>query len=205
MIKSVECLKRIIEEYGEGWKKQLAIYLDGEREDEGIGEDTYFLQFMNAYKEDVISGNVAELRKVEKLIYNDLLYNDLRLYMDQMLNVYYAIEPLRILEIKDYDKAVQLVDYIFEQNIVRYNIDAAERYQEYGLESEEHFVDIAGVLDSMCNFVVSNNFHINTINKIAYQNTRLSKNLCKYVAEKVDMYFEQLRMKLILEGLPTAF
>lgn len=203
MKNSIELLKEIIKEIGEDWKRCLDTYLKQELEEIDVEEaypyNDLFSEFINAYKEDVIDNKTSILNQIEKLINNDLLLNCLKSYVNKLLNAYHAINPLRVLEVQNREKAIELVGLVFEQVILRYNPDAKNKYKEFGLEKESEFVDIAGVLNSLSTFIVVQNLHREAMTEVIRLNTRLSKEISEYIAESVDKNFESLKSKIILE------
>lgn len=209
MKSSIQLLNDIIETIGDDWKKSLDTYLKGEEDEtdvEGVAQySNLFSDFVNAYKEDVIDNATSVLQQIEKNINNDLLFNNLQNHVKKLLRAYNAINSLRVLEVQDYKKATRLVDFIFEQVIIRYDSNADESYTEFGLETEEEFRLISGVLDSLCTFIVSQNFHRKAMAEIIRFNTRLSRDISEYISDIIDQNFESLKTKIILEKIfPSA-
>lgn len=201
MKNSIEILNTIIETIGDEWKKYLDTYLKKD-EIEGTPQYTELLsEFINAYKEDVIDNKIPVLTQIEKTIDNDLLFNSLKGYTDALLEAYHAIAPLRVLEIKDYKRAVRLVDFIFEQIILRFDPNAKKKYKEFEFEKEEEMLLVIGVLNSLCTFIVCHNLHKTAMADTIRLNTRLSRDISEYIAEIIDQNFEQLKTKIILEKL----
>lgn len=205
MKSSIELLNEIIKEIGEDWKKCLDTYLKQESDETDVEEapsyDNLFSEFINAYKEDVIDNKSSILKQIEKTINNDLLFNRLKGYVDKLLEAYNAINPLRVLEVQDCKKAMGLIDFAFEQVVLRYNPDAKEKYAEFGLEKEGEFLVIAGVLNSLSTFIIAQNLHREATAEVIRFNTRLSKEISEYIAEIMDQNFESLKTKIILEML----
>lgn len=205
MKSSVELLNEIMKEIGEDWKKSLDTYLKQELDEIEAGEafpyNNLFSEFIDVYKEDVIDNKASILKQIEKIINNDLLLNRLKVYVDKLLEAYHAINPLRVLEVQDHKKAMGLIDYVFEQIVLRYNPDAKERYAEFGLEKEGEFLAVAGVLNSLSTFIVAQNLHREATVEVIRFNTRLSKEISEYVATIMDQNFENLKTKIILEML----
>lgn len=201
MKSSLEYLEKIIELYGDNWKKRIDTYLNQEDSDEKDDNESYIEEFLNAYKEVVIENNESEMKKVERIIDNDLLFNDIKVYVENLLNIYYAAESLRVLEVKDSRLAEKLVDSIFEQCIIRLNPAIIAQYKEFEIASEDAFRSLASVLASLGTFSVRNNLYIDEITNVIYRNTRLSKTMCQYISGKIDKNFEQLRLMLIMQKL----
>lgn len=203
MQNSIEVLNKIIKKIGEDWKKCLDTYLkyeSGEIDAEEMPQyGGLFVEFVNAYKEDIIDDKASVMKQMEKKINNDLLFNDLNDYIDKLLEAYNAINPLRVLEVQDYQKAKKLVDFIFDQVIIRLNPNAQEKYADFGLGNKEEFLNVGGVINSLCTFIVLQNLHKDAMPEMIRLNTRLSKDLTEYIAEKTDQNFESLKTQLILK------
>lgn len=199
MQNSIKCLDKIIENAGDEWKKKLDNFLKDDKLEEDTVLGKAFIEFIDACKEDVIHNNENTIKEIELKINNDLLFNDTITYVKELLNVYYAAEEFRILEKKDYKLAERAVDIIFQQAIVRYNPSLDESYADYGFASKEGMVKIINVLDSLTTFAITNNLYITSVDEAVYQNIRLSRNMCQYIAGKVDEAFDQIRWKLITE------
>ena len=203
MKSSVELLDEIIEMAGDEWKKYLDLYLKRETEDD---EETceyveYFDTFIETYKEDLLDNKKKNLTQIEKKLNNDLLSANLKNYMDKILEAYHAINPLRVLEVQDIDKAKEFLDFAFAYEILRFDPDAKEKAcQKFELEKEE-ITAVMGVLDSLCTFIVSRNLHSDAMGEVIRYNTRLSKELSTYIAEAIEYNFDKLQMKIVVEKL----
>lgn len=196
---SIGILKELMSRGGEDWKKKLDAYLQGNQTDNE--EEELYLSFLGACEEDVIENKADILKKIEKMVNNDLLYGDLMGRIKNSLEAYYDMEPLRVLEVKDYQMALRLVDHVFEKAIVRFDPDVDEAYGEFGLDSNSTYIEIISVFVSLCEFIICKNLHRNAMVDVIYRNIRLSKKMCNYIADKIDNYFDQIRMKLILEKM----
>lgn len=205
MKSSLEYLEKIIELHGDKWREKLDIYLkqeeDDEKDDKKDDNESYIEDFLDAYKEVVIENNESEMKKVEEIINNDLLFHNIKMHVEDMLRVYYAAESLRILQVKDIKLAEKLVDSVFEQCIIRLNPAIIEQYNKFEIASEDAFRSLVSVLASLSSFSVKNNLYIDEIAKVIYRNTRLSKTMCQYISKKIDENFEELRLMLIMQKL----
>ena len=203
MTSSIDYLKMLIEKAGDDWKKKLDSYLEDDSSDSIADKEcrAYFQKFINAYKEEVIGNKTDAIKKTEKLLNNDLLYSSLKTYIDNSLALYYAGEPLRILEIKDIGKAYKLVDLVFEQAMLRYNPQIANNYEDFYFESKETFVSILNVFESLCTFIISHNLYHTAIVETVSVNLRLSEKLCQYISDMIDKNFEHLQIRMLVEKL----
>lgn len=200
MLNSVESLKILIENLGEEWKDRLTVFFRRPDEIEAY-EKKYIIDFMNSYKEDFIGSRPFNLAGVEKLIGSDILNNEIENYVDDMLNLYYASEPLRELERENPARIRTAVDYIFERVVLRFESGYEKSYDKYEFKTEEAFTECANVLDSLTTFVVSRNLHKATMTEVIYDNIRLTKENCQYIADKINENFVLLQRKLIVGRL----
>ena len=142
-----------------------------------------------------------ELKKVAEEIDNDLLLGELKEYIDGLLSGYYAAEPLRIMEKKDYGNAVRLIDAIFEQYILRLNPEFIDSYEEYEFQMQKDFREVTYLLDSLVGFLVKRSLSKQAMVDAIYANIRLSRDLCRYIADLADRSFDRIQMKLIVDKL----
>ncbi len=200
MTNSVESLKILIDTFGEGWKDRLTYYFRGQGEFQPE-EKRCLIDFFNAYREDFIGNRLFNLAGVEKLIDNEVLNDKIENYVDDMLNLYYETEALRALEAKEPVKVKAAIDFIFEQVILRYNSDFEDFYDKFGFAGREEFGISARALDSLCTYVVTENFYKTTIIDVVYNNTRLSNEMCRHIGSKIEDNFVTLQRKLLVGKL----
>ena len=197
---SNQYLQELIENEGENWKQTLDAFFRGE-EDLDSDIEECILNFLNACKEEIIDNKKDSLKKIEKVIDNDLLYKSVRGYVEDMLYPYHASAPLRTCEVKDSEAAVKHIEEIFNHAILRFNPNISQKYSEFGFENEESFIDFLNVFDSMCTFVISRNLHCESIEQFIERKTKLPKKLCTKITELINMNFNQLQLNFIIERL----
>lgn len=198
---SIECLKELIEQLGDDWKHVLDDFFKVEENELDDATSNDIIDFLNVCKEEIIEDKTSSLQKVEKLIDNDLLYKNIQSYVDDMLRPYYASAPLRTLEVKNQELAIATVEEIFNRAILRFDPNIPKKYEEFGFENDNAFVEFLNILDSICTFVVGKNFCIEAIEDFCYAQTRLPKKLCKKIAELLDANLTQLKLNFIVEKL----
>lgn len=197
---STTYLNKIIEVYGSDWLQRLDSYIK-EDNTADTEDDPFFSDFISAYREATIDCKSSEIKKVEKLISNDLVFSQLNAYIEKRLSAYHAIEPLRIIDKTDPEKALNMVDLIYEQAIIRYNPDLDEHFSEYDLADKDTFADIINVLISLTTFIVTRNLYSTAIYDAICLNTRLTASMCQHIADKIEQNFDQIRFRLIMEKL----
>ena len=57
------------------------------------------------------------------------------------------------------------------------------------------------MLDSLAVYLVTGNLHKTTMTEVIYDNTRLTKENCQYIADKINENFVLLQRKLIVGKL----
>ncbi len=194
-------LKKMMEQLGENWKEILDSFF--KEDDEQIDDDmeNCILSFLDACKEEIIADKPASLQKVEKMIDNDLLYKNIQVYLDKMLQPFYVSAPLRTHAVKDEAAAIRNIEAIFQNAILRFYPNISKQYAKYGFENQDAFINFLNVFDSMCAFTISKSFCREAIEDFIYAQTRLPKKMCKKVAELIDANFLSLQMNYIIERI----
>lgn len=199
--KSVKYLNRLQETVGEAWKQELDCYLKDE-EDELSGESKdCIIDFIMTYKEEIIENQTSNLQEVEKKIKNDLLLNNLKDYMKELLESYYAFAPLRVFYVKAPDKMPDLIEEIFARTILRYNFDILQEYEKFGFDNTKAFGDFLNTLDGVCTYVVKRNMYSAAIEDFIYDQTRLPRTLCKRLTDLIEANFDSMKLNYIIEKL----
>ncbi len=195
---SIECLREIKETLGEDWKKNFIDYLDDEVEMDDVS-GKLFNKFMALYREDVIEGKSK--KEIEKFLNNDLVFAHLNEAIDDMLSAYYASSSIRALEKRKLDKAKECIEKIFNKGVLRFYPEIINEYEQYEFESTETFSNFLNAFGSLCDFIIEQNFYYDSIVKALYNNMRLSKELCEYIAKLIEGNFQTMKLTLILKKL----
>lgn len=200
MKSSIEALNELSSRYNEEWKQFLDSYLkDDEEVPEEAGE--YIENFLSACKEDTISNKLDNWKKLEAKINNDLLYDNLQNYIKKSLRAYYAAAPLRVLDAQDENKASEAIHSIFDNVILRFDINIIDDFEKYGFSSQDAFTDFLNMLDSFCSYMAERNFCRSTIEEYAKYHMRFSTKLCKLIAKIIDDNFQQFKINYIIDNL----
>ena len=199
--KSVKYLDKLKEIFGEEWKQKLDSYFKDEEAEMDNGSKACIADFLMTYKEEIMDKETANLQAVEKKINNDLLLMNLRNYMDELLEPFYTFTPMRAFYVKNPDEALSLIEEMFGQTILRYNIDILGEYAKYGFENGDSFADFLNVLDGMCTYSVKKNLYRDAIEELLYSQTRLQKALCTKIADLIDSNFDAMKLNYIIERL----
>lgn len=198
---SIGCLKELIGKIGDDWKQTLDAFFkdDEDNIDSELASD--IIDFLDACKEEIISGQTSNLQKVEKLVDNDLLYKNIRSDVDEMLRPYYAAAPLRAWEAKDPEMAESIIEKIIEFGILRFDPNITKKYEEYGFDNQGAFIDFLNVYDAICTFVIGKNLCCEAMEEFIYFKTRMPERLCKKTAKLLDENYRQLQINYIIEKL----
>lgn len=199
MKSSIEILNELISSYNADWKQILDSYLKDDEVPEKAGE--YIEQFLLMCKEDMISEKLENWKKLEGMIKNDLLYDNLRNHVRESLSAFYAAAPLRALDVQDVEKASKAVREIFDCAILRYDIGIIKKYEKCGFSSEDALIDFLNALDGFCSYMVERNFSRSSIEKYVWHHMRFSSKLCKQIAGIIDDNFQQIKMNYIIDNL----
>ncbi len=199
--KSVQYLNKLQEIAGEEWKQELDSYLKEEENELSDESEACIIDFLMTYKEEVVENRTTNLQEVEKKINNDLLLKNLKDYLDDLLEPYYAFAPLRILCVKAPNETPGLVEEIFGQTILRYNFDILQEYEKYGFENMQAFGKFLNVLDGICAYVVKRNMYRGAVEDFIYNQTRLPGTLCRKIADLIESNFDSMKLSYIIEKL----
>lgn len=197
---SIDALNDLITRCGDDWKQILDDYFKDNEEISGEVNETIEI-FLRAYKEDTISNNQTNLKKIKNMISNDLLYKNLNNYVRDLLSAYYSAAPLRALWAQDAEKASKTVREIFDRAILRFDISIADEYEKYGFSSQEALYDYLNTLDNMCTFIVQKNLHRTSIEWYVKFHLRFSNEMCKKLTDAIDTNLNQLKMNYIIDKL----
>lgn len=199
--KSIKYLNKLQEIVGEAWKQELDSYLKEEEDELSDESKECIVGFLMTYKEEVVENKTANLQEVEKKINNDLLFKNLKDYLDDLLGPYYAFAPLRIFYVKAQEETLGLIEEMFEQTILRYNFDILQEYEKYGFENMKAFGDFLNTLDGICAYVVKRNMYRGAIEDFIYNQTRLPGTLCEKITDLIDANFDSMKLSYIIERL----
>lgn len=138
---------------------------------------------------------------IDKEIKVQWLQEYLKTILDRMMFGYYSLEPLRKMEENDVLSLVGFVNDIFDNCIIRNNITFSEKYEEYGLETEEQMIDISLTFRTLIRFYVIHRYTQNSIIIDFVEETGLNESIAKLVAETIEKNYNQLQMAVLLEQL----
>ncbi|MDE6601500.1 MAG: hypothetical protein K2K90_04940 [Lachnospiraceae bacterium] len=198
---SIDNLKALIEGLGEDWKTKLDAYLKNENVELDRKCKDGIEDFLQSCMEEIKDNKVSHLQKVEKKIDNDLLYNNLKKYLDDLLWTFYAFAPLRVLGAVNSKEACEIMEQVFDCAVLRYHPNIMQEYEKYHFDNGNAFVDFLNAQDGLCSYMIEKNMHYDVMINFVYMQTRLPKELCKRLVDMVDKSFNELRMNYIIGKL----
>ncbi len=198
---SIDNLKTLIENLGEDWKTKLDVYLKNEDvELDWKGKDSVE-DFLQSCMEEIKDNKVSCLQKVEKKIDNDLLYKNLKKYLDDSLWTFYAFAPLRALGAVNFQEACDIMEQVFNRAVLRFHPNITQEYEKYHFDNGKAFTEFLNAQDGLCSYMIGKTMHYEAMLSFVYMQTRLPKELCKKLVDMVDGNFNELRMNYIIERL----
>ncbi|MDE5939274.1 MAG: hypothetical protein K2H37_09360 [Lachnospiraceae bacterium] len=198
---SMDNLKTLIENLGEDWKTKLDAYLKNESVELDHKCKDCIEDLLQSCMEEIKDNQVSHLQKVEKKIDNDLLYKNLKKYIDDALWVFYAFAPLRALGAVNSQEACEIMEQVFNCAVLRFHPNIMQEYEKYHFDNGNSFADFLNAQDGICSYMIEKNMHYDEMKSFVYMQTRLPKELCKKLVDMVDKNFNELRMNYIIEKL----
>ena len=188
----------------DNWKELLLRCIHEDYEDGEIDEEirNLFEKLVYAMREILITENKQALLYIEQKFDNELtIYNELIKYIKEMLAPYYSFEPLRVIESGKPEKVHKIIDFIFNELILRFNPDFSKGYRKLGFQKEEDFEEVAFAISSLSNYVARKNYSKSVIRDMFQEVSRLNKENSAYIAEIIDHNIRELQLTVILDTL----
>lgn len=140
---------------------------------------------------------------IDKEIKVQWLREYLRNLLNRVMFGFNSLSPLREMQNNDFLTLFNLVNDIFENCIIRTDIIFSEKYEDYGLDSEETMNDIIVTFRTLVRFYVIHRYAKNSIIIDFSEETGLNETVAKIVAEAIDKNFSHLQMSLLLEQMAS--
>lgn len=210
----IEVFQEFNELAGDNWKMVLNRMLRGK---ENSGDlSVVFRRLTIIVKYMLLEENEEELRELQELIHNQILYQLLMQYEEEKvskLNCY--TEKLEMLYLMgEKRKADIMIESIFSNVIVKNNTSYSKEYKKYGFESEEEFRRLACTLDSIVMVAIGKRMGMAGIKEFLSYRFPYDDELVEKVTEQYMKYYEELRERYrteisekqneALEGMKTA-
>lgn len=173
----------------------------GEDEEMDSAAKEYIDDFLINYREEIMDGDAAGFQAVEKKINNDLLFKNLKDFIDNLLEPYYKSASLRAFYVRNPDDCLDLVEEMFGKTILRFHADILEEYTKYGFDNMPAFGEFLNVFDSLCTYAVKKNLYRDAIEDVLYSQMRLQRPLCRKITDLIDVNFREMKLNYIIERL----
>ena len=138
---------------------------------------------------------------IEKEVKVQWLQEYLGKILNNMMFGYNSLEALRKMEERDALSLIGLVNDIFDNSIIRNNIEFSAKYEDYGLETEEQLNDILVTFRTLIRFYIIYRYTQNSIITDFAEETGLKESIARLVAENIEKNYNQLQMAVLLENI----
>lgn len=180
-----------------GWQKKIA-----ENSQELYENEKFNELFAMLLKE--IRKEYKENRKAtQEYLKNNLeeAYESISKYIIDSLKGYDATKKLRILQEENVEHVKMIIRYLFENNVVNYDINFRKNYKIYFFDSEKEFIKLAQVLKSLTQYYVKKHYTVKSISDDFMHETELNKEICDCFATLVRENYSTLFLHTILDKL----
>ncbi len=197
-------LNRFIQKAGENWKEKLLNCIHDEEEDGKVEEslEQEFEELCDHLKEALMQEDTKALQVIKNHFSGELtVFNSLEKYVKDNLFAFYFTAVLREKSNQSTEDTIKIIDFIYQDFIIRNNPDFFDQYKQLGFTDKESLQKTVFVLDSITEFVIEKNYTQAAIAEALEDLTRLNKSICVYVAQKIDDNFQSLQIKVLLQKL----
>ena len=123
------------------------------------------------------------------------------IYIKRKMQTFNAFKVLKNLEKKDSYKAKFCIDLIWNSYVLRY--DPYLNVEAQSPISENEYAALASRLDAFVDMCIARQLCASAIGKELEEETGLSNEICRYIAEKIDDDLEKLKLNFIIEKLTS--
>lgn len=168
---------------------------------------------------DIKKESLEKFTELLKVIINDANSNDISIeevlslfedykckefagiYIKRKMQTFNAFKVLKNLENKDSYKAKFCIDLIWNSYVLRY--DPYLNVEAQSPISENEYAALASRLDAFVDMCIARQLCASAIGKELEEETGLSNEICRYIAEKIDGDLEKLKLNFIIEKLTS--
>ena len=130
-------------------------------------------------------------------MYASILINEIK----EMLKIYYALSEFRQIQENNLEKGERILDYIFENGILRFDPEFHKQYRQYGFETAEELIRTGQVLIALTRYYVEHRFTICAMQNDLQMETNLKQSICEYFANLIDKNYLQLQLSMVLASI----
>lgn len=121
--------------------------------------------------------------------------------IENTLYAYVRLREYRKLIKEDEEKGKQLLKYVFDNTIVRYDPDFHLQYKKWGLSSSKQLLEIASIFRGLTVYYVERRFAVQAIKKDMLEETGISDTVCDYYIELYEQNYMTLQLNHIIMQL----
>ena len=121
--------------------------------------------------------------------------------IENTLYAYVRLREYRNLIKEDEEKGKQLLKYVFDNTIVRYDPDFHLQYKKWGLSSSKQLLEIASIFRGLTVYYVERRFAVQAIKKDMLEETGISDTVCDYYIELFEQNYMTLQLNHIIMQL----
>lgn len=114
------------------------------------------------------------------------------------LYTYIRLREYRQIIDEDEEKGRQLLKYVFDNTIVRYDPDFFMQYKKWGLSSPKQLLKIASIFRGLTGYYIERRLTIRAIKKDLLDETGISDAVCDYYIELYEQNYMTLQLNYII-------
>lgn len=115
------------------------------------------------------------------------------------LRMYLATAALRYMQKKNEEKAKMVLQYLFDNVILRFDPQFSEKYKSFGFEKEDEFEELAHMLDSITQYYTRRHFTNKVIKEDFMNETELNESICEYFAGLIERNYLSLQLNCLID------
>lgn len=120
------------------------------------------------------------------------------------LYAYIRLQEYRQLINEDEEKGKQLLKYLFDNAIVRYDPEFYLQYKKWGLSSPKQLLKIASIFRGLTRYYIERRWAIQAIKKDLLDETGISDIVCDYYVELYEQNYMTLQLNYIIMQMREA-
>lgn len=182
------------------WAQFLDRYVDESDSDfsEDIGPTGKALaKFLSDACAEIRLGAVTEAEFLK--LFPEKYHSVIRELSEPHLRIFRAFAPLQAVYEESPAKAENLIDQIWQQYVIRFN--PRRKIERPGGMSDDDMANLEGVLNAYAEYCVVRTLHYDAIIYRIQSEANLSDGLSAYIARKIDMDYQNLRLNYIVSQL----
>lgn len=155
----------------------------------------FFTEAREAYKQNEAS--VVEIFEAYFSHSADWLLEEIR----KSLQVFYLLSVFRMIDNRNNEMGKKIINYCFDNVILRFDPQFAGIYEEFGYEAIQDFVDTARCMDSLVEYYVVRHWTKDAIVRDLRRETGLEERTCVYISWKIEKNYYMLQMNAMMDML----